>query len=66
MCCEGSLSNKHDHNKLEKTSVEVDFSNMNTAEAFISTITNPKVSISSAENDLYSPHMRVTFMFKCF
>ena len=62
----GSLSNKHNHVDNENTSVQINFGDMNTSEAFISRITNPKVSKSSAENELYSPHMRVTFMFKCY
>ena len=61
----GSMSKKHNHDKIAKTSVGIDFGKMNPAEAFISRITNPKVSKSTEENDLYSPHMRVTFMFKC-
>ena len=62
----GSLSNKHGHTEMEDLNVNVDYSKMNAAEAFISRITNPKVSKSTAENDLYSPHMRVLYMFKCF
>ena len=62
----GSLSNKHGHNQWENADVTVDFSKMGSSEAFISKITNPKVTKSSAENDLYSPHMRVLFFFKCF
>ena len=61
----GSLSNKHGHNQWEDADVLVDFSRMNYSEAFISKITNPKVSKSTAENDLYSAHMRVVFYFKC-
>ena len=55
----------HDHNEWENTDVTVDFSKMDASEAFISRITNPKVSKSTEENELYSPHLRVTFMFKC-
>ena len=62
----GSLSYKHGHNEYENADVSVDFSRMSSSEAFISKITNPKVTKSTTENDLYSPHMRVTFMFKCY
>ena len=55
----------HNHNGYEDANVSIDFGKMNPSEAFISRITNPKVSKSTAENELYSPHMRVTFMFKC-
>ena len=61
----GSLSYKHGHNEWEDADVSVDFSRMNYSEAFISKITNPKVTISTATNDLYSAHMRVVFYFKC-
>ena len=61
----GSLSNKHGHNQWENADVSIDFSKMSNSEAFISKITNPKVTKSSLENDLYSPHMRVIFFFKC-
>ena len=47
------------------TSVNVDFGYMNETEAFISKMANSTINWSSAENDLYSPHMRVHFMFKC-
>ena len=58
-------SSQHNHDIYEETTVAVDFSKMNPSEAFISRITNPRVSKSTEENELYSPHMRVTFMFKC-
>ena len=61
----GSMSKKHSHNVAATTEVNIDFSKMNPSEAFISRITNPKVSKSTQENELYSPHMRVKFMFKC-
>ena len=61
----GSLSYKHGHDEYVNMSFTVDFSQMSTSEAFISKITNPKVSKSTSENELYSPHMRVKFMFKC-
>lgn len=62
---ERTVSMHHDHNEWENTDVTVDFSKMSASEAFISRITNPKVSKSTEENELYSPHLRVTFMFKC-
>ena len=64
---DGSGSKKHNHNDELTTTFTVDFGKMKPSEeGFISKIKNPKVSISTAENDLYSPHMRVVFMFKCF
>lgn len=62
----GSGSKKHNHNESVTVKIPIDFGNMTSSEDFISLITNPKVSLSSAENDLYSPHMRVLFFFKCF
>ena len=59
------LASSHGHDEKVNLIFTVDFSDMSTSEAFISKITNPKVSKSSAENDLYSSHMRVKFMFKC-
>ena len=47
-------------------SFNVDFDKMAHSEAFISQISNPKISKSTEENDLYSSHMRVKFMFKCY
>lgn len=61
----GSLSEAHDHDFID-TTFAVDFGKTNISEAFISRITNPKITQSTAENDLYSPHMRVKFMFKCY
>ena len=60
-----SAGSYHDHERNENINLAIDFGRMNPSEAFVSRITNPKVSISSAENELYSPHMRVKFMFKC-
>lgn len=59
------VAQSHNHNIDTDTSVTIDFSKMDTAIGFISHITNPKVCKSTEENDLYSPHMRVMFMFKC-
>ena len=61
-----SSGSHHDHKQEENINLAIDFGQMNPSEAFVSRITNPKVSISSAENELYSPHMRVKFMFKCY
>ena len=55
----------HNHTDWVNADVTVDFSKMGVSEAFISRITNSKVSKSTEENELYSPHVRVTFMFKC-
>ena len=65
MTSSSSAARHHNHNEWENTDVTVDFSKMGVSEAFISRITNPKVSKSTEENELYSPHLRVTFMFKC-
>ena len=62
---QGTMSEKHDHDFID-TTFAVDFGKINPSEAFISRITNPKITQSTAENDLYSPHMRVKFMFKCY
>ena len=62
----GTSASPHFHNITEETNFTVDFGRMASSEAFISHITNPKVSKSTAENELYPPHMRVKFMFKCF
>jgi len=56
---------KHNHDQDVTTTLKIDFGKMNPSEALISKIENPKVSVSSAENELYSPHMRVRFYFKC-
>ena len=59
-------SSHHNHDTYEDANVSIDFGQINHEETFITNITNPKVSISTNENELYSPHMRVTFMFKCY
>ena len=56
----------HNHDIDEEANFTIDFSKMNASEAFISRIKNPKISKSTAENDLYSPHLRVKFIFKCY
>ena len=62
---DGSMGKKHNHDQDVTTTLKIDFGKMNPSEALISKIENPKVSVSSAENELYSPHMRVRFYFKC-
>ena len=63
---DGSMGKKHNHNDEVTTTVTIDFGKMNPSkDDFISEIKNPKVFNSSAENELYSPHMRVKFYFKC-
>lgn len=62
----GRPSDRHNHDEYVTTSFNVDYSKMNDSEAFISKITNPKISVSTAANELYSPHLRVVFMFKCY
>ena len=62
----GNMARHHNHDIEEEASFTIDFSKMNASEAFISRITNPKISKSTAENDLYSPHLRVKFIFKCY
>ena len=62
----GSLSGKHGHDENWKTDVTINFSDMTETSAPISTIRAPKVTKTSKENELYSPHMRVRFMFKCY
>ena len=61
----GSLSEKHAHNDNVKTDVTVDFGDMTQSMAPISRIYSSKISITSNENDFYSPHMRVQYLFKC-
>ena len=61
-------SDAHQHNINAQTSVNVNFADMSEEETLISNFKNPnsKITKSSGENELYSPHMRVTFMFKCY
>ena len=47
-------------------SFTVDFSRMKSSEAFISTVVSSDISKSIIGSDLYSQHMRVQFIFKCF
>ena len=59
------MSEEHDHT-LVTESFNIDFGKMTRSEAFISRIPSPKVSKSTEENELYSSHLRVIFMFKCY
>ena len=44
---------------------EVDFSKMDYSSAGVSKIRGAGIDLTSNANDLYSPHMRVYFIFKC-
>ena len=61
-------SDAHQHNINAQTSVNVNFADMSEESALMSNfkVSNSNMKISSNENELYSPHMRVTFMFKCY
>ena len=61
-------SDAHQHNIDAQTSVNVNFADMSEEPAFMTDfkVSNSNMKISSNENELYSPHMRVTFMFKCY
>ena len=61
----GRPSDRHNHDEIVTASFDVDYGKMNDSEAFISKITNPKVTINTDENGLYSAHLRVIFLFKC-
>ena len=43
----------------------VDFSKMSTSSAGVSKIRGAGIDLTNNANDLYSPHMRVYFIFKC-
>ena len=62
------VSKDHHHDNDDQTSVNINFADMTEEAALISNFKNPnsKITKSSGENELYSPHMRVTFMFKCY
>ena len=60
-----SLAKSHRHDHLYTTNVNVDFAFMNTDSTPVTHIHAPKVTKSTNENELYSPHLRVHFMFKC-
>ena len=47
-------------------SVTLDFGEMESSEAFISKIVTSDTSENIIGSDLYSQHMRVQFIFKCF
>ena len=62
----GSLSAKHDHNGNSQTEVTIDFGVMSESRAPISKIHASKVTKTTKENELYSSHMRVYYLFKCY
>ena len=63
-----TYSRYHRHDENGQTTVNVNFGDMSEEATLISNFKNPnsKVKKSSGDNELYSPHMRVTFMFKCY
>lgn len=62
-----SRAPKHRHNhNVGETSVRIDFGEMQEENSPITNILAPKIKKSLDENELYSPHMRVQFMFKCY
>ena len=62
----GSMSKAHNHNGNQQTDLTIDFAAMSEDSSTISKIHSSKVTKSSQENELYSPHVRVQFWFKCF
>ena len=60
-----TVARHHDHNELAFTSVTVNFGDMTEEYCPVTNIMSPKISLSTNENELYSPHIRVKFMFKC-
>ena len=54
-------SSKASYTKYAK----VDFSQMSYSSAGVSKIRGAGIDLTSNANDLYSPHMRVYFIFKC-
>ena len=55
---------KHIYN--ESKSVNVNFADMENAPAPVTTIKGSGIEKSTGANDLYPPHMRVTYIFKCY
>ena len=51
--------------KIYERNAEVDFSKMNYSAAPVSKIRGAGIELTSNANDLYPPHMRVFFLFKC-
>ena len=62
----GNVAFNHQHTTKYTTDVTVNFADMTEDSTPISNIKSPKVTKSSVENELYSPHMRVQFIFKCY
>ena len=60
----GGLMTQHGYTSTK--SFTVDFSKMKSSEAFVSTIVSSDSSKSTIGNDLYSQHIRVQFIFKCY
>ena len=54
------------YTSTKTASVTVDFSDMKSSEAFISAIASSDTSKNIIGSDLYSQHMRVYFIFKCY
>ena len=47
-------------------SVNVNFAFMNESAAPVTRIMGSNIEASTGSNELYPPHMRVTFIFKCY
>ena len=62
----GSVAKSHNHDIVKETSANVNFADMSEESAPITRILASKVTKTTNENELYSPHMRVRFMFKCY
>ena len=56
----------HKSSGTTSKTMTIDFSEMEPSEAFISSITSSDISKTVLGNDLYSQHMRVQFIFKCY
>ena len=57
--CLKSSYNSYSH------SVTVDYSYMSESEASVTDINGAGIELTRGDNDLYPPHMRVYFIFKC-
>ena len=62
----GSLAGKHNHDGKNQTEVTINFGDMQEDSSPISKILSSKVTKTSRENELYSAHVRIQFMFKCY
>ena len=63
---DGSIARSHTHTYSDTTTVTVNFSDMNEESAPVTRILASKVKKSTNENELYSPNLRVRFLFKCY